>query len=261
MFTEERQSAIEECLQEKGKVKVKQLSEKFQVTEDCIRKDLKILENAGKLKRTYGGAILSQDYPLARDVIDRKKYHMDHKRKIAGKALELIKEGETIFLDISTTNIELARLLAASGKRLTVVSNMIDILQTLAVNSNISVIGTGGVMYRTVNGFMGSAAIEVIKQYSFDRAFMGCCGIDMVDGTFTTLGVEDGLTKKAALNSSRHKYIVMERSKFYFNESYKFALLDDIEGIITDEYPDPAMVDTLEAAGVKLYLGYSSALK
>ena len=50
MFTEERQSAIEKCLRENGKVKVKELSEMFQVTEDCIRKDLKILENAGKLK-------------------------------------------------------------------------------------------------------------------------------------------------------------------------------------------------------------------
>ena len=50
MFTEERQSAIEKCLRENGKVKVKELSEMFQVTEDCIRKDLKILENVGKLK-------------------------------------------------------------------------------------------------------------------------------------------------------------------------------------------------------------------
>ena len=51
VFTEERQSAIEKCLRENGKVKVKELSEMFQVTEDCIRKDLKILENAGKLKK------------------------------------------------------------------------------------------------------------------------------------------------------------------------------------------------------------------
>ena len=75
MFIEERQQAIEKVLQEQGKVRVRELSELFQVTEDCIRKDLKTLENAGKLKRTYGGAILSQDYPLERDVIDRRNYH------------------------------------------------------------------------------------------------------------------------------------------------------------------------------------------
>lgn len=70
MFIEERQIAIEKVLREQGKVRTRELSEMFQVTEDCIRKDLKTLENAGKLKRTYGGAILSQDYPLERDVID-----------------------------------------------------------------------------------------------------------------------------------------------------------------------------------------------
>ena len=77
MFIEERQIAIEKVLREQGKVRTRELSEMFQVTEDCIRKDLKTLENAGKLKRTYGGAILSQDYPLERDVIDRRNYHVD----------------------------------------------------------------------------------------------------------------------------------------------------------------------------------------
>lgn len=60
----------------------------------------------------------------------------------------------------------------------------------------------------------------------------------MMDHTVTTLGVEDGLTKKAAIESSRHKYAVMEREKFYFNESYKFTQLDELDGIITDEFPD-----------------------
>ena len=242
MFIEERQIAIEKVLREEGKVRTRELSEMFQVTEDCIRKDLKTLENAGKLKRTYGGAILSQDYPLERDVIDRRNYHVDKKMVIAVKAMTLIKEREAIFLDISTTNIELAKLLAKSKMQLTVVSNMIDILQLLAQNPKITAIGTGG-----------SAAIQVIRQYSFDRAFMGSCGIDMMDHTVTTLGVEDGLTKKAAIESSRHKYAVMEREKFYFNESYKFTQLDELDGIITDEFPDQSVQDMLDSLGVTLY--------
>lgn len=253
MFTEERLDAILQILKQDGKVRVKNLSEQFQVTEDCIRKDLKVLENSGKLKRTYGGAILSQDYPLERDVIDRRTYNEDKKLIIAKKAAELIKDHETIFLDISTTNIKLAEILVENRKQLVVVSNMIDILQTLARSSTITAIGTGGTMYRTVNGFMGAATIEVIKQYSFDRAFIGSCGVDMVDQSITTLGVEDGLTKKAALLSSRHKYVVMERDKFYFNDSYKFAHFDDINGIITDESPDQSTQNVLDAAGITLY--------
>lgn len=253
MFTSERQEAILQQLHTKGKVRVRSLSDEFRVTEDCIRKDLKTLEKAGKLKRTYGGAILSRDYPLDRDVIDRRSVNIKEKNIIAQKAYKLIKDNETVFLDISTSNIRLAELLAGSGRRLVVVSNMIDILQILAASPTVTAVGTGGIMYRTVNGFMGAAAIEVIKHYSFDRAFVGSCGVDLTDLSITTFGVEDGLTKKAAIESSRHTYVVMEREKFYFNDSYKFAHFDDIDGIITDEAPDPAAMSALESAGVQLY--------
>ncbi len=106
-------------------------------------------------------------------MIDRRDTNIEKKELIAQKAFELIRSNETIFLDISTTNIMVAEQLAKSHKRLTVVTNMIDIMQTLAVNPDITSIGTGGIMYRTVNGFMGAAAIEIIKLYSFDRAFIG----------------------------------------------------------------------------------------
>ena len=253
MFTEERREAVIRKLNLEGKVRVRELSEEFQVTEDCIRKDLKALENAGRLKRTYGGAILSQDYPLERDVVDRRKVNVEKKAVIAAKAVELIRENETIFLDISTTNIRIAELLVKKTRRVVVVSNMIDILQILAGSRSIEAIGTGGTMFRTVNGFMGAAAIQAIRQYSFDRAFIGTTGIDLSEGAITTFGVEDGLTKQAALESSRHKYVIMERDKFYFNDSYKFAHLDDIDGIVTDSEPDPATRQVLQNLEVQLF--------
>ena len=86
----------------------------FQVTEDCIRKDLKTLENAGKLKRTYGGAILSQDYPPGKRCYRQKKLSCGQEDGDRGQGYDVIKEREAIFLDISTTNIELAKLLAKS---------------------------------------------------------------------------------------------------------------------------------------------------
>lgn len=252
MFAQERHNVIEQFIREKGKVKVKELSSHFQVSEDCIRKDLKILENNGRLKRTYGGAILLNGYPLEKDVVDRKNYHIEKKMEIAKKAVALIKDRETIFLDISTTNIELAKLLADTGKKLVVVSNMIDILQILAVNPRINVIGTGGVMYHSVNGFMGISAVDVIERYTFDRAFIGNCGVDMADHTITTLGVEDGMTKKAAIKSSRHRYIMMEKEKFYFNECYKYADFSDVEAFITDEFPDDRTIAEVKRAGVRI---------
>lgn len=252
MFIEERQGLILQELSEFGKVTVKELAGKFNVTEDCIRKDLRHLENEGKLKRTYGGAILSTDYPLKRDVIDRRMTHVEEKKIIAAKAAGMIRDGEAVFLDISTTNIEVAKLLVEQHRRLIAVSNMIDILQILANSSTITAVGTGGTMYQTVNGFMGIAAAEAISRYSFDQAFIGSCGIDITDSTITTLGAEDGLTKRAAIKASRHRYVVMESEKFYYNECYKFAHFDDISGILSDRLPNQEMQKSLKEAGVEL---------
>jgi DeoR/GlpR family transcriptional regulator of sugar metabolism len=253
MFTEERLQKILEELNHNGKVLVKDLSEKFHVTNDCIRKDLKVLENEGKLRRAYGGAILSRDNPLKKEVSDRKLDNIKKKKIVAQKAQEVIKEGETIFLDTSSTNICLAELLVKSQKRLTVVSNMIDIVQILADSPYITAIATGGVLTRSVNAFIGAAAIDVIKNYSFDRAFLGTSGIDIVNCAVTTYGVEDGLTKRAVIQNSRHKYIVMEKDKFYFNDSYRFALFNEIDGIITDEQPDSMIMQILKRNEVTLY--------
>ena len=205
MFIEERQIAIEKVLREEGKVRTRELSEMFQVTEDCIRKDLKTLENAGKLKKNLRWCDSFPGLPAGKRCYRQKKLSCGQEDGDRGQGYDVDQRAGSDFLDISTTNIELAKLLAKSKMQLTVVSNMIDILQLLAQNPKITAIGTGGIMYPTVNGFLGSAAIQVIRQYSFDRAFLGSCGVDMTDFAVTTSGVEDGLTKKAAVQSSRHK--------------------------------------------------------
>lgn len=255
MFLNERRAEIEAQLRAEGRVLVKELAERFSVTEDCIRKDLKALENNGSLKRIYGGAVLSRDYPLERDVVNRRNFHIEQKRRAARRAFAFLQSGETIFLDVSTTNMELAGLIAASTLRLTVVSNMVDILQILSENPKLTVIGTGGAFYAGVNGFLGAESIRQIRQYSFEKAFLGCCGIDFTDRAFTTLGAEDGLCKRAAIECSRHKYVVMEREKFYFNENYRYAHLDDVSGIITDALPDRELMELLTANEVELYSG------
>src|SRR5476649_741337 len=114
MFTEERLDEILNILNIEGKVKVKDLSQKFNVTEDCIRKDLKQLEHAGSLKRTYGGGIQVRESSKAYDISERKEIDILTKNVIAKKALELIQDRETIFLDLSTINILIAKTLLTS---------------------------------------------------------------------------------------------------------------------------------------------------
>lgn len=252
MFAEERIEKIIELLNEKEKVVVKELSKTFHVTEDCIRKDLKVLEKQGILKRTYGGGVLSRQSAPHNDILARKNINLEGKQKIAEKAFELIQQRETIFLDISSTNILIAEKIAKGTKKLLVITNMIDIIKTFSNCDHVDVISTGGVYDKALNGFVGSTAIEIISRHKVNRAFIGSCGVNMFDKSVTTFDVEDGNTKKAIIHSGKKVYLVMENKKFKYDGTYKFADIYDIDAIIVDEKPDEKICRELEKINLKL---------
>jgi DeoR family glycerol-3-phosphate regulon repressor len=253
MFTEERLNEILNMLNIQGKVRVKDLSQKFNVTEDCIRKDLKQLEHSGKLKRTYGGAIQIRQSSQLYDISEREKIDISTKTVIAKKALELVEDRETIFLDLSTINILIAKALLNSSKRVTVVTNMLEIANILSTsNNNITVVVAAGVLNKSLNGFTGSATNDFIKKYKFDKSFIGSCGIDAFDKSITTFEIEDGITKATIIQSSKKTFLVMENKKFNVDGNYKFAMIDDINSIITDQKPSEQIVDILEQSEIEL---------
>ncbi|MCR3758966.1 DeoR/GlpR family DNA-binding transcription regulator [Clostridium felsineum] len=252
MFARERYDIILELLNREGKVIVKDLSSRFNVTEDCIRKDLRYLENNNFLKRTYGGAIPIRKTAHYNKISDRRSANVREKLIIAKKAFDLIEDDETIFLDISTTNIMLAELLSKSDKKVTVITNMIDIISVLNMENNIKVISTGGVLSKDLNGYACSMTIDVISNYKFNKAFIGSCGVDLYDNSVTTFEVEDGNTKKAIMRNSKVVYIVMDNSKFYFGGTYKFAHFEDIDVIVTDKIPSDQIVGIMKKNDVNI---------
>lgn len=252
MFVEERQSMILTMLHKNGKVKVKELSEKFKVTEDCIRKDLCILEKQGSLKRVYGGAVKSRINAHNFDVKERKEKNIEMKYEIALKAIKLIKDKDMIFLDISTSNIELAKLLVKLNLNVTVVTNMIDVMLELSVESPIKVIFVGGSFNRGKDGFVGSMTISTISNFKFDIAFMGVVGVDLYDNSVSTYMVDDGMTKKAIINASRKKYMIIETEKFNMDGSFKYAHVDDFDGIISESKPNDDVLEILKDKKLEL---------
>ena len=234
MFLEERYEKILEKLELKGRVTVNDLAKEFTVTQDCIRKDLRELENRQKLKRVYGGAIFERKHTDIKPVDERRTLNTDKKKMIASNAIEIIKAGEIIFLDVSTNNLEIAKEITKSGKKLTVVTNMIEIILELKNNPKIKVICIGGEFNNEVGAIVGAAADRYIKNFTYDKAFIGVCGINKERGYVSTLSLEDGTTKKTIIESSNKSYLVMESEKYNYDEFYKFVTLDEIEGIITE---------------------------
>ncbi len=235
MFLEERYEKIIELLEKKGRVTVKELSQTFNVTEDCIRKDLRELENRGNLKRVYGGAMIQRNHSDIKPLDERKNINIDAKRSAALRAVDLIEEGDIIFLDVSTTNLEMAKILNKMDIKVTVVSNMLEIILELRKNPTIRTISIGGEFNKEVGAIVGAAANRYISEFTFDKAFIGVCGVNMDTGNISTLDLEDGNTKKTIIKCSNKSYVLMENEKFNYDEFFKFASITDISSIITEQ--------------------------
>lgn len=234
MFLEERYNKILEDIDKNERVTVKDLSKKFNVTEDCIRKDLRELENRNKLKRVYGGAIAQRSHSIVKCIDERKNINVEKKQKIALRAAEIIESGDVIFLDVSTTNIEIAKILSRKNLQLIIITNMIEILMELRASNNIRVIIIGGEFNKNIGAIVGTEADRYIRKFAFDKSFIGVCGINRETGVISTVNLDDGNTKKTIIECSNKSYLVMEDEKFNYDEFFKFATLDDITGIITE---------------------------
>ena len=252
MFMEERQEQIVVLLNRHGKVLVKELSEQFNVTEDCIRKDLAALEKKGLLKRTYGGAVSPRSNVHIFGVKGRKSENVAAKRSIAAKAVELIRENDMIFLDISTTSLEIAKLILSENKTVTVVTNMAEAIQLFSRRCNVQLISVGGVLDNARDGFIGSMSIEIISKFKYDISFLGVVGVNAYSNEAATYDVNDGMTKSAILRASRRSYLLCENRKFQMDGNYNYAPLDAFSGIITESPPPHEILDTLKELDVEV---------
>ena len=254
MFLEERQELIVRMVERDGKVKVKELSAKFKVTEDCIRKDLGSLERQGRLKRTYGGAVkLTQSVHMI-EVSRNRHMDVDAKRCIAQAVVSLIQDKDMVFLDISTSNLALAELLMKSDRDLTVVTNMVDVLGVLARNPRIDLIFAGGQINRGRDGFWGGMTQEFIKRLKPDIAFVGAVGVDVKANSVSTYDIDDGLNKAAIIAHSKRAYVVAEARKLSTDGNYDFTSLDALAGLITDTEPSPDIRAAAAELGVDIVL-------
>ena len=255
MFVEERHQEILRLLNENEKVKVKELSKRFEVTEDCIRKDLASMEAKNLLKRTYGGAVLPDTlHPGHTNIVSiRKDKNIKEKRMIAKKAVELIHDGDMIFLDTSTTNIELAREIIERRLEVTVVSCTLDIAEVFTATKNVKFILLGGEFNRSQNGFLGELVLQMMENFRFDISFMGVVGADLYDNAIMTYVPEDGIMKHNAVKKSSKCYLMMESHKFDFKANYVYATFDDVDGVICEDGLSKEIQDKLEHIRRKSY--------
>lgn len=254
MLARERQNKIVEMVNVNGSVLVKELSELFDVTEDSIRKDLSLLEKKGMLKKTYGGAVKNRVNTHELYVSQRKGKNVAEKKAIAKKAFKLIEEGDVIFLDISTINIELIKLIVEANLKITVVTNMIDVMLSFTAPSDTHLIFIGGKLNKGRDGFVGAYTNRQIAEFNFDKAFMGIVGVDLERNNVCTYDTDDAFTKKQIMAYSEVSYMIMESRKFSRKGNYRYANVNDFAGAVLDEKPEEEIVKELKKYNLDIYV-------
>ena len=253
MFIEERHKHILDLLERDGKVLVKDLSTQFEVSESMIRKDLQVLEKNNLLQRTYGGAInIKRTIVNSESFLNRVEKNIDLKEIIAKKAYELIKESDTIFLDASSISYLLAKLITQNNKNITLITNMVEISSMISLDSKIQVIFIGGDYSPLVGGNIGFHSIEQIKLYRCNKAFIGCSGIDLRDGSISTGGSEDVGSKKAIMKISKELFLMAPNERFNLDGIFNFSNITDFHSIITETEPNNTIMSLLEQYDVNL---------
>jgi len=248
MFAEERLKAIEKEVLREGKVKVKELAEKYNVSKATIRRDLTELETIGILKRTHGGAVPQNHTKTELTYIEKEDQYLREKEKIGKFAALFIKEGDTVALDSGTTTYQIAK--AIDIENITIVTNSIKIANLLSKNSKINVILTGGHLRQSTLALVGPVAEESLNHFNIDKAFLGANGVTAKDG-FTTPNLIEANIKKTFIKKSEKVFFVCDHSKLFKKSFANIANISEVDGLIMD-YIDAIDRKDFEKKGMKV---------
>ena len=248
-----RQAGVLDTVRELGTVTVEALAERFGVTLQTVRRDVKLLADAGLLARFHGGVRLPASTTENIAYRQRQQLNEDAKRAIARAVAAQVPEGCSLILNIGTTTEAIAReLLAHRGLR--VITNNLNVAAILSDNPDCEVIVAGGLVRGRDRGIIGEATVEFISQFRVDIGVIGISGIE-ADGTLRDFDYREVKVAQAIIRASRQVWLAADHSKFNRPAMVEVGRLDQVDTLFTDSAP-PAAFDTLLAeAGVTCVIG------
>lgn len=229
---DKRRDKILELLNMHDRCSVGELSQLLSVSEVTIRKDLDLLESQGMLTRVHGGAMASGRGRLEHYFAAREQEHLEEKRRIAQAAVNHIHPGQRIFLDASTTALQIARLIKDYND-LVVVTNGLYTALELNFSEGISTIVVGGVMRRRSSSLVGNMNYNSLQRLRVDLGFFGARAVSAQDGLMET-DLDEAQVKQRMVESSLSVIGVVDSSKFSGTALNAFALPHELTRVITD---------------------------
>lgn len=249
MLAIERRNDILEKLQSEKRVVVSELSQRYGVSEETIRRDLEKMEKDGLVIKSYGGAVLNEHSIFDLPFNIRKNQMIVEKQKIAMEVDELVRDGEAIMLDASSTAVYIARGLRKKEK-LTVITYSVEIIIELFDLPEWNVISTGGKLLERSFALVGPRTNQMISSYHVDKAFISCKGLTMENG-LTDSDEQDADCKRAMIKNAKEIILVLDSSKFGKTAFTRITGLDNINKVVTDKKPSQQWLKEFERLGIE----------
>lgn len=244
-----RHNAILELARRHGQVLVDDLAAEFDVTPQTVRKDLNDLCKARLLRRIHGGAL----YPSGVENMEyeaRRRIAAQEKEWIGRAAGEIIPDGASLFINIGTTTEAVSQALV-DHKQLMVITNNINVANTLRVYPAIEVIIASGVVRSSDGGIVGEAAVDFIRQFKVDYAIIGASALDE-DGALLDFDYREVKVAQAIISNAQHVVLVSDATKFERSAPVRLAHISQINTFITDRCPSQKLRELCREHEVEL---------
>jgi DeoR family transcriptional regulator of aga operon len=250
----ERQSQILRWLTRQPRITVTGICEQFGVSEATARRDLEALASQGKLQRVHGGAISTRQAPPEPPMIQRQTEQADEKARIGYAAAGLVQDGDTIFLGSGTTVLEVARHIWNNRahwntRGLTVITNSLPVINTLAGVPEITLVSLGGMLRQTELSFIGHITEQAISQVRADKVILGIHALSLEQG-LTNDYLPETMTDRAILQAGRQVILVVDHTKIGQVSTALLAPIDCVNILVTDTYTPQDFIAEAKSRGM-----------
>lgn len=233
MLPLERQNQILDILSRRKAVSVEELCQLVYSSGATIRRDLTMLESGGQIRRTHGGAVYVDSNAADSPLMLRESENRLAKTVIAQKAAAFLRDGQTLFLDSSSTAGKLAGLLG-SFRNMRVITNSLKTMNLLSEMGGIEVYCTGGRLRESARSLVGPTSVRFLSSFHTDYAFMSCRGADLENGV-TEASEEEAAVKMAGMQNAARTILLCDSSKLEHNFFCKVCDISQLWQIVSNE--------------------------
>lgn len=253
MIKQKRYEKILEIINELHVVSIDDFCDQLNVSKATVRRDLIYLDENNLLKRTHGGAI-SMVKPATEEMPISMRHRMfkEDKENVAKAAIEMIRDGSTVYIGAGTTMRELASRLDVFTK-LTVLTNDIGVAYEISQHTSNDLILAGGVLKKTTASLVGSFAENILRDLHVETAFMSADAVKPGMG-FMDFNIDEVALKRLMIANSRKCVMLCDPSKFHADAFMSICPLSEIDLTITTGELEPELEQQMLDEGITLQL-------